>query len=70
MEKDEAKLSLLQDSLSVEIPVKSPLEDGVLVFKSKNNFHLLAVDDTYGTRWRIPTQIKNHLFGLTHIKFQ
>lgn len=43
-------LSLLRDSLSVEIPEESPIDDGGQVFKSRNNFHFLFVDDTYGIR--------------------
>lgn len=48
-EKEEALLSLLHKKLSVAIPVKSPTEDGVQVFNRRGNFHLLAVDETYGT---------------------
>lgn len=39
-------LSLLHDSLSVVMPVNSPIEDGAQV---RDDLHLLIVDDTYRT---------------------
>lgn len=56
-------LSLLQESLSAGISVKSSVEHGAQVVKCFDNFYLLVMDNIYQTWWRIPMEISNNLFG-------